>query len=176
MVNESSIEYATALFEVALESKNVHNYFHQIIMVNELLEQEEDYLRLLEHPKIEKAKKTEMIGNVFKEAIQKEILHFLYILVDHNRIRNLNEIVIELTKLVNDYHKVLDVDAYTTVELDKKQRQTLTSKLEQKYKRKIMIENHIDSSIIGGMRLVIGEQIIDNSLRTHFAKLRSVLK
>ena len=60
-------------------------------------------------------------------------------------------------------------------ELEDDQIESLKDKLTIKYKHKIEIENVIDPTIVGGMRLIVNNEIMDYSLKSQLNNLKSYI-
>ncbi len=176
MKNEFAKDYATALFELSIEENKVETIFEELNVVSTLMLDEPQFMKMLSHPELHKNEKKDIFKKVFKQVDQ-IVLYFLYVLVDNNRIEHIQSIQEMFIKLYNEYNKVIEVKAQSTLPLNEEQKNKLEEKLKIKYRHKIKIENVIDKSIIGGLRLSIDNEIIDFSLKSQFSNLKShVLK
>ena len=93
--------YGDALFELAVEEDKIDVLLEEIEQLQNILEQNEDFGKLMNHPKIIKEEKIQVAENVFKGRISKELLGFLTIIISKDRYKELDEILA--------YYKLADV-------------------------------------------------------------------
>lgn len=175
MVNEVAKEYATALFELALKKKNINKIHEEFMEVKDILEDKTDLKKIITHPQISKEEKKEIIDNVFSKSVNKLFLNFFYVIIDNQRFEVLSDIFDSFEELYNEYNNHMVVTAYTTTELTDNELEELSGKLEVKYKRKVQLDNIIDKNVIGGVKLQIGDEIFDNTVRQKIDNLRKNL-
>ncbi len=167
-----SNEYAKALFEVAIENTKQNEYEKQLEVIKEVFSDNTDYLKIFKTPDIKQDDKKNLLAKALIN-VDKYILHFLFVLLDNDRIDNFDEIVKDYSMLLSEYKKEIVVDVTTAVNLTDEQIKKLASNLEKKFLKKVVIKNHIDKKIIGGMKISKGNDIIDLSVSK---KLKSLEK
>lgn len=168
--------YAEALINTAIEANAVENYGAQldvatVFMVNSEVKD------ILEYPGVNIAKKKELIKSLMNEKLDKNIIHFLMILLDNNRLKYFTEIVAEYKVIADKYRDILFVEVTTAVELNEDQINRIKVKLSSQYgtsniKTKIVI----DTSVIGGVKLKIGDTVIDGTVKARLESLENVIK
>ena len=77
--------YGEALFELANEQDKIDVFTEEIDVISEVLAQNPDFSKLMNHPKIDKENKLEIVDNVFLGRIDKELVGFLRLLVTKGR-------------------------------------------------------------------------------------------
>ena len=77
--------YGEALFELAVEEDKVDVFMEEIAEIREVLAQNTDFAKFMNHPKILKENKLEVLKNVFKGRIQDELTGFLTLIVTKDR-------------------------------------------------------------------------------------------
>ncbi len=174
MSKDNAKEYAIALFDLSLEKKNVEIIKDELIIVSNAFSEEEQFGKLLSHPKLSKEEKKGVITKVFK-GINDTLLYFLLVVIENDRVNDLTYITDEFMKLYHEYNTVLLVLAKTTIPLSETQINALQNKLSIKYRHKIKIENEIDPSIIGGMQLIIDNEIIDYTIQNQLHNLKTYI-
>ena len=90
-----AMTYGRALFDAAVELDKIDEIKEEIDQIDGILKKEQDYVSLLCNPSIPVIKKKAMIRNVFKGRVSKEVLSFLYILIDKDRMFHYHRIVKE---------------------------------------------------------------------------------
>ena len=101
--------------------------------------------------------------------------NFLTLLADNNRL-GLLPYVLVLFKFINEQDaKVLSADVFTAEKLDRDQLTSIASSLSKRTQKNIKLQQHIDKSLLGGVRIQAGDLVIDGSLKAKLEKLKTEL-
>ena len=142
----------------------------RVIAFNESVD--EEIYTFLNHPKITKNDKKEIV----KQAISNSLLrNFINVLIDNSRIDLLEDTLSEYKKLFDNQNKVLKVIVYSNKVLSDKQKSNLEESLEKKNNRKVELNNVIDPSIVGGLRIEYEGMILDDTINHYLHSLKSNL-
>jgi len=109
------------------------------------------------------------------EAADSAFAHFLRLLADNRRLRELPEIAALFEQMKRQAEHVLKVRVRSAVPLDDAQAGQLVEALKRRYRSDIELVRAIDPSVLGGAVIDIGETVIDGSLRSRLAKLETAL-
>ncbi len=101
--------------------------------------------------------------------------HFLELLADNRRLRELPEIAALFEQMKRAAEHVLRVRVRSAVPLGDIEATRLTDALKRRFHSEIELERSVDPSILGGAVIDAGETVIDGSLRSRLAKLETVL-
>jgi len=93
-----------------------------------------------------------------------------------NFVRVLPEIRAQYEVLKNEREGTVEAEVYTAFEMEAAQVADLVSRLEKKTGRKVKARVSVDKSLIGGVKIVIGDKVIDGSARAQLAALETALK
>ncbi|PPA69596.1 F0F1 ATP synthase subunit delta [Jeotgalibacillus proteolyticus] len=168
--------YAQALFELALQNGQVDIVEADLRVVREVFEKNPEYTLLLQSPKVTKEQKKQLIQQAFN-GLSSYVINTLSILIDRrrdNEIAALADAFIELS-LTSRGTAVAYVSSATKLsEAD----QALVSQVfaGRVGKSNLQIQNHVDSSLLGGMSVRIGNRIFDGTLRSKLQRLERELK
>ena len=168
--------YATSLFEVALELKKTDDFHSQLEFIKETLNSEEKILQILNHPRISKKEKRDVMENIFGKHVSKEVLNFLFIIIDRRREANLIDMVVEYNTLFKEYKDILDIDAITAIPMKESSKERLSLVLKDKFGKGINLSNSVDPSIIGGVLLKMNDKIIDSSLKNQLKEMELLIE
>jgi F-type H+-transporting ATPase subunit delta len=91
--------------------------------------------------------------------------NFIQLLIEYDRLALLPEIFGQFETLKNEREGVVDAQIATAFPLEGEQLASLVSDLEKRFKRKINPHVSIDRDLIGGVRVVVGDEVIDGSVR-----------
>lgn len=173
-----STTYGEALFELAVEENKVDVFSEEIEEIRQILAQNSEFHRFMNHPKILKEDKIHVLENVFKGRISDELTGFLTLLVTKDRYGNINAILDFFIDKVKKY-KGIGIACVTTAEvLGGEQKARIEQRLlETTGCRKMEMHYAQDESLIGGMVIKIGDRVVDSSIKTRLNELqRQLLK
>ena len=158
--------YGDALFELALEQNAVDELSKEVQVVSEALRENEELMKLLEHPKIVKEEKLQIVENIFKGRVSDDLTGFLQLIVNKDRSGEIYAILDVFMDRVREYKHIGVASVTTAVELREEQKQAVIDKLlattdyesfEMKYA--------VDAALIGGMVIRIGDRVVDSSIK-----------
>lgn len=168
--------YSASLFEVGIELDKMDTFHKEINFIKDIIEDNNRVLKILEHPEISKREKRDVVKEIFGEMVSKEMLNFLFIIIDKRRETNIINIVDEFNKLFKDYRGIVDIEAVTAVPMNEEASERLKTVLRDKLEKEINLSNRVDPSIIGGVMLNMDEKIIDSTLKTQLGEMESMFK
>ena len=102
--------------------------------------------------------------------------NFVRVLAENGRLEVLAEIRSQYEVLKNEREGVVEAEVYSAFEMDQAQVTDLVSRLEKKTGRKVKARVSVDKTLIGGVKIVIGDKVIDGSVRAQLAALETALK
>lgn len=164
--------YGEALFELAVEENKTDALSEEITALLQILDENPDLGKLMNHPKLTQEEKTEVLKGVFEEKLCKELMGFLLLIIEKDRYSKVKEI---LTYFLNQVKEMKGIGvAYVTTadELSASQKSQIEEKLISTTKYNSM-EMHYskDPGLIGGMVIRIGDRVVDSSIRTKISDL-----
>ena len=176
LVWEVAGKYANALFLSANERNRLDSTYEQLNDLGELVRSDKTMLNFLSAPQVLDETKKSLLRKVFTERIDRLLVEFLVVLVDKNRIGYLPEIIDEYARLVEAEQGVGRVTVVTAVPLNDAERKKLSAKMVAKTGLKIVLEEKVDPAIVGGMIVVLHDEIIDGSIRHGLNLLKEQLE
>lgn len=168
--------YGEALFELAVEEKKMDVFLEETTAVLEILKQNEDFLQLLNHPKISKEEKIKVTEEIFKGRISDEITGFLSLIISKERYKELNAILEYFILRVKEEKGIGTAYVTTAVPISEIQKQQVVEKLltSTSYREMEMLYQ-VDESLIGGMVIRIKDRVVDSSIKAKLAELKKQL-
>lgn len=163
--------YAEALYEVALELDKLEQFKNEIKAISQVLQSEPKLKTILGHPKLSKDEKKDIINSIFKGRVSQEVINLCYIVIDKGREAYLTDISKEYIKLSNEKQGIVEAKAITAVPMKDEEMKKLENQLSKKLAKKVLLSNEIDSTIIGGVLVKIGDKVIDASIKGRFEEL-----
>lgn len=165
-----AFQYAEALFGLANEENQISKVAIELKKLEESFDTE--IYNFLNHPKITKEAKKEIITKVVSFDLLKR---FMFVLIDNLRIDLLGDILFEFNKIVDSQNKVMKVQVFSRKLLNTEQKKKLEVNLGKKYNRKIELENIVDKSIVGGLRIEFEGMILDDTINNYLHSLKANL-
>lgn len=167
--------YALALYEIAESKGKVDEYRSDLRYIVELMKSDAGFLEIIEHPHISRLRKKQTFEKLFKSRIDAELLSFLFLLIDKDRISTLEEKLNEFEKNELEKNNEVIAKVKTVVPLDEDDRKNLIEKLNKKYNKKIILKEEIDKSIIGGVFVMVGDEVIDGTIKLKLEEMRKIM-
>ena len=170
--------YGEALFELAVEENQVDVFMEEITQLQDILEKNKDFGKLMNHPKILKEEKIQVLQNVLKGRISDELTGFLTLIVTKDRYGEIDGILDYFLSEVKKYKGIGIAYVTTAAALRDGQKAEVEQKLLKTPSFKKMEMNYaVDESLIGGMVIRIGDRVVDSSIKTRLNELtRQLMK
>lgn len=168
--------YGEALFEIAVEQNRTREFMEEIQELRKVIAQNPDLDKLLKHPGIPKQEKVEVVENIFKGQMSDELTGFLEIVISKERYGELQGILDYFIDKVKEVMRIGVAHVTTAVELNKAQKDAVQDRLLQTTSYESMEMHYdVDSSLIAGMVIRIGDRVVDSSVRTKLDELTKQL-
>jgi len=167
--------YALALYEVAEGKGRVEEYLNDLREIVLIMKNDADFLKTIKHPQISTSTKKKMFTNIFKGKIDDELLAFLLILIEKDRILFLAEKLKEMEKIHLERNNTLMVEVKTVITLQENEREGLRAKLQTMYDKKIIFDEKLDKKIIGGVYIRVGDDVIDGTIKSKLDEMKKLM-
>lgn len=167
--------YALALYKVAEANNKVEQYLNELRAICDLIDSNKNFYEVIKHPQISTKKKKETFINIFKDSIDEELLSFLLILIEKDRILYLREKLNEMEKIHLEKNNTLLAIVKTAVPLLESELNELKDKLEKKYNKTIIITAEVDKSLLGGVYVRVGNDVIDGTVKSKVDELKGLM-
>ena len=169
--------YGDALFAVALESSRMDEFFEAVKVVADILRTNDEFCKLMNHPKITKEEKVKIVEEAFLNNVPKEIVGIMTLMISKGRVNEMLSVFDYFIELVKEEKKIGRADVVTAVELSAEQKAKVEQKLLDTTKYETFEMNYsVDSSLIGGMVIRIGDRVVDSSIKTKLFELTRELR
>ena len=127
-------------------------------------------------PNISDAKVAGLFISVLAGRLTGDAENLVRVLAENRRLELLPEIHSQYEKLRNEREGVVEADVYSAFELTEAQTADLVQRLEKKTGRKVKARVQLDKALIGGVKVVLGDKVIDGSARAQLGALENALK
>ena len=110
------------------------------------------------------------------EDLPMELRNFARVLIANDRLALLPEISAQFLELKNAHEGVVEAEVRTAFRLDNAQLSGLVADLERRFKRRVQPHVTLDKELIGGVRVTVGDEVIDASVRGRLEDMAAALK
>lgn len=165
IAQEVAQRYAHALFDAAQARGLIDTGYEQLADLKKVVQMDRTLLNFLTAPQVLDEHKRELIRTVFGSRLHRLFVEFLLVLVDKHRVGYLVEIVDEYIDQVEMARGIGRAQVVTATPLTKAEREALTARLAAKTGLTIRLDEKVDPAILGGMIVIMHNEIIDGSVR-----------
>jgi F-type H+-transporting ATPase subunit delta len=163
--------YAEALFEVGRDKGKLDALQQQLGQFADAVDRNHELQVFFFSPYLSTAEKQEGIERAITGA-EPELINFLELLVDKHRMTEVFRIRRELDELWKQENRRIDVTVTSAVELDPAVIEKIGQEVERQTEEKVDLSSRVDSEILGGIVLQVGNMVLDASIRSRLEKLR----
>jgi F-type H+-transporting ATPase subunit delta len=168
--------YATAFVEVALVRENVAAARAQFESFAGAYAESPDLRHFLTSPAIDRESKQAVLTKLAdKLELSETVRNFIYVLVDHRRTDQLEEIRRAIESEMNDREGIVEAEVTSARELSESEKEEMVGAIEKLTQRRVEAKFAWDARLVGGAVVKIGSTIYDGSVREQLARLRGAL-
>ncbi len=166
-----SEQYAIALFELAIENNLESKIDEAFDTLSQALDDE--VKAFFDHPRIRKEEKKTVLK---ASELPPLFFDFLCVLIDYNRFNLVDAIFADYQKISEKREGIMRLHVFSGQALNDERIEQLKQSYEKKYRRTIIIENKIDASVLGGIRVEYNGLVLDDTVNAALNRLKTALK
>jgi F-type H+-transporting ATPase subunit delta len=176
MANEKlARRYATAVFALAVDTQAVDRIGNDLTAIDRAIGEDDLTKSFFVAPIIDRKEKERVLLATFEGKVHDVALHTLLLLVRKRRESLLHELVAEYRKLEMQARGAEPLTVTSARELPPAELQSLVDHLQRAYQKKFDVTLRIDPSLIGGVRIMMGDRRIDGSVAGRLEELARTL-
>ena len=165
--------YASAIYDIAESSDKIGEIREALNILAENYNEDEEFKVFLLDPSIKYDEKVKYLHKSF-DFISEDAFKIINYLVKKGRVSLAEKIRDSYLKIYYEKNNRILVNATFTKELSDNQREALMKKLEEKYKKKIVLNLSVDEELIGGGIIKIGNKVIDGSIKSQIENIKKI--
>ena len=164
--------YAEALFKAAHADLGSAS-----VWVDELAEiaNNAQFQQFADNPKVSAAQVIDLIRGVARTPLPEQAINFLLAVIDNGRLNALPEIAAQFRALKNAQSGSSDALVYSAFPIDGSALADLAAKLESRFGRKLNVKVELEPALIGGIRVVVGDEVLDTSIKARLQQMKVAL-
>lgn len=169
--------YASALLDAANEDNQLANVERDINAINALIEESEDMRRLVRSPVFSAEDQTAAIEAVLSKVGAAPLtMNFFKLLVRNRRLFAAQDIIRAFKALAASARGEVQAEVASAIALNDAQLNELRDTLKASVGKDVTLETKVDPSLLGGLVVKVGSRMIDSSLKTKLATLKTRMK
>jgi len=164
--------YAEALFKAAQADLNAASAW-----LDELAEiaKNGQLQQFASNPNVSNQQVFDLIAGIMKAALSEQGKNFLRTVIDNGRLEALPEIAALFRSLKNAKSGLSDAIVYSAFPIDASALAEVSAALEKRFGRKLNVTVEIDAELIGGIRVVVGDEVLDTSVKARLEQMKVAL-
>jgi F-type H+-transporting ATPase subunit delta len=167
--------YAKSLYELASNAggqDKITEVLGELEQLCELRRSDKSFREFLASPVIDREARSSSLRKIFSDRITDLTLRFMLVLNANGRLGHLEAIADAYDHLVQAAFGRIEVDVFTAAPIDRTQVEALKAKLQQALGREPVLHTYTDTTMLGGLKLRIGDQLIDGSVANKLRRMK----
>lgn len=166
--------YAEAVFKLARE-KNALAKWSDALSGLDTVVGDARVQAIINDPNVSAQQLEGLVLGVLGNTLEGEARNFIQILVQNGRLETVPHIRELYENLKREHEGVLDAKVISALPISDDQVKTLIATLEKKFNRKITTQVEVDPQLIGGVKIVVGDKVIDATVRGRLDAMAAAL-
>ncbi|UQZ33880.1 F0F1 ATP synthase subunit delta [Paenibacillus sp. PK3_47] len=163
--------YAKALYSAAVKKGITLEVEQQLKTVVEVLHLDQEVKRFIHAPRISQSDKLKVLRTALQDKLSPTVMNTVELLVERGRTELFADLLETYIKIEGDALGIGDATVYSAYPLSEAEQNTVAAEFSQITNRKIRVTNLVDTSLLGGLKVVIGDTLYDGSLSGKLARL-----
>lgn len=163
--------YARALFEVAQEHDDLERMHEELGQFADALSQNNEIRMFFFSPYFSSEEKRDGVKKVI-EGGDERLINFLQLLAERHRMPAIHRIRRRFDELWAEENKLLTVQVTSAVDLDEGLVRSIGDQIAQQTGRRVDLSARVDPEVLGGLRIRVGNMVLDASVRNRLEQLR----
>jgi F-type H+-transporting ATPase subunit delta len=169
--------YASALFDLAVEQGRIDAVEESLVALGRLAAEDADFARFLRSPVIGADAKAAALEPVLARlSPDPAVANFLRVVARNGRLFALPAIIAAFRERAAKARGETSAEVTSAVPLTAAQRRALAASLKARLGKTATLTEHVDPSLIGGLIVKVGSQMIDSSLKTKLSQMKIAMK
>jgi F-type H+-transporting ATPase subunit delta len=168
----TAVTYARSLLELAQQRKIAQPIAAELNQIKGVLDDNPTFVAFLRDPGISSEERTRVVDRVLKPQVDPLLASFLGVLNAHGRLRLLDQVIAAYNDLLDETLGKIEVDVTVPQELSADELEGVRKKVGDALKKEVVIHQHVDESIIGGLVLRVEDKLIDASVRSQLQTMK----
>ncbi len=177
IVSGLSGRYALAIFDLAIENNALQAVESDFASLRTMLAESEDFGVLVVSPVITGDEQSKGVAAIADKAgFSPLTAKFLGVLAANRRLTSLKSVMDAFDRLAAEHRGEVSASVVSAAELTDAQMKTLQKNLKTAIGQDVAIDQMVDETLLGGLKVKVGSRMIDSSLKTKLDNLAIAMK
>jgi len=167
--------YSEALFAVAQAGQGGLGVWAEQLQRLALVATNADVRSAMADPRLSDAQRVDIFLSLVQPAVDKQVQNFVELLVTNDRLLLLPQIAEQFEALKDEAEGVAQANITSAFPMSEDQVSQLISLLEPKFGLKLKPHVVVDAALIGGVRVLVGDHVLDTSVQAQLVRMRDTL-
>ena len=168
-------KYAQALFKVVVKEDDINQVSDRLNSIRSILESVPELNQLFITRRVQVQDKMNMLKNILGDKISDIVMDLMVLLMENGHMMLFREVVKRFDYLKDKDSEIIKVQITSSSILSDDEVQRISLNIENKIQKKIDVTMETDTSIVGGIKLRVGNTLIDGSVSNRLQKMRDTL-
>jgi len=166
--------YAKAVFEIALKDRAFSVWQEKLSFLSAIIR--DNSIRHIVSGVMPKEDVMRSLKEICKDDLNDDAYNLVDLLIQNKRLLALPEISSMFSEMYLAWQEEIDVDVFSAFSLEQDQVKPLKHALERRFTQKVNLNFHLDIELIGGLKIVAKDNVIDGSLRDKLSRMKHTLQ
>ncbi|MCD8204017.1 MAG: F0F1 ATP synthase subunit delta [Coprobacillus sp.] len=173
-MSELTKRYAEGLYSLVQDEADFLSYKEEASMLINIFSENEDYVYTLNSAFLSKEEKVKLINETLK-GFHPYMISFISVISDNHRINEVIDILYDFISLINEKIGVKEGLIYSSEPLSEEEIRQVEDSISKRERRKVELKNLIDTTLIGGVKVLIGDKVYDGTIKNKLENLKTTL-
>ncbi|MEC0242745.1 F0F1 ATP synthase subunit delta [Paenibacillus dokdonensis] len=163
--------YAKALFEVAAQQQKTLEVEQELKAVVEAITANADVQQFISTPNISISVKLDVLKKALQDKVSQPVISTIELLIERGRADILSDLLDSYIRIEGESLGIADATVYSTYPLSEQEQESVAAQFGALANKKIRVSNVVDKSLLGGVKVMIGDKLYDGSLAGKLERL-----
>ncbi|MBU6452087.1 MAG: ATP synthase F1 subunit delta [Cyanobacteria bacterium REEB67] len=168
-------KYAEAVLDLAVSARQEEQMLNELKLIADVIASDRDMTIIINHPSIDSTEKKRFLSSLFQGKISELADNLIGLLADKRRLNLIPFIESNYRELLNQRKNILSASLSCSEPLADSAIANIKAQLAEHLGKTLELEVKVDPSLIGGLVLKMGDQVIDGSLKGQLRSLEKTL-
>ena len=173
---KAAVRFARAFFDEARSRGAIDQAASDLTALRDIWAQTPELVEVLSQPLVPEGRKRQICRAHLGAHVQPEQMRFLDLLIAHQRVALLPDIVEQFRSLVDDHHGIVRAQVRSAVPLTEEEEARLQAALAALFGGQPVVDISVHPELVGGVTVRVKDSVIDGSVRTSLNVLRTELQ
>ena len=168
-------KYSKALFKVAIKEHDINQISIRLHVIKKIFKSVPELNQLLLTRRVQLQDKMTILKNILDDKISDIEMDLMILLMENGHMMLFGEVIERFDYLIDKDAEIIKVQITSSSKLSEDEIQRISLEIKNKIQKKIDVKIKSDSSLVGGIKLRIGNTLIDGSVYSRLQKMRNTL-